>query len=62
MHELAITQGILAVAPAPPPPWIRIYGIVGRDFGFGEGLSLEVEAAARRLLGRLARLARRLPA
>lgn len=50
--ELGRTLGVL-------PERLVIYGIVGRAFDPGQGLSPEVERAAMQLIGRLYRIARR---
>ncbi|MCS6963289.1 hydrogenase maturation protease [Thermoflexus sp.] len=56
-HGIPIQEAIpLARALGDPPASITVYGIVGRDFGHGEGFTPEVEAGAHRLLRRLERL------
>jgi sulfhydrogenase subunit alpha len=56
-HGLDPVEAIaLARTLGPSPRRVVLYGIVGADFGFGEGLSPAVEAGARRLLRRLERL------
>jgi hydrogenase maturation protease len=61
-HGLDLVEAIaLARTLGPSPRRVILYGIIGADFGFGEGLSPAVEAGARRLLRRLERLIARLP-
>ncbi|MFN3929644.1 MAG: hydrogenase maturation protease [Thermoflexus sp.] len=53
-HGLALKEAIaLARMLGPSPSRLVIYGIAGRDFRCGEGLTPEVEAGARRLIRRL---------
>jgi hydrogenase maturation protease len=60
-HGLDLVEAIaLARTLGPSPRRVILYGIVGEDFGFGEGLSPAVEASARRLVHRLERLIARL--
>jgi hydrogenase maturation protease len=60
-HGLDLVEAIaLARTLGPSPRRVILYGIIGADFGFGDGLSPAVEAGARRLLRRLERLIARL--
>jgi hydrogenase maturation protease len=65
-HEFGLVQAVeTARALGLLPRSLRVVGIEGRDFGFGEGLSGPVGAAAARMLpelmsaGRAARMASR---
>ena len=56
-HGLGLAEAIeLGRALGMLPERLIVYGIVGADFSPGEGLSPEVERAARRLISRLRRL------
>ncbi len=60
-HALPLDEAMaLALLLKPAPSHIAVYGVVGRDFSCGEGLSAEVKASARRLLRRLERLTTRI--
>ncbi|HXF68777.1 MAG TPA: hydrogenase maturation protease [Thermoflexus sp.] len=56
-HGLALREAIaFARMLEPSPSRMVVYGIVGRDFRYGEGLTPDVEASARRLIRRLERM------
>ncbi len=59
-HGLGIVEAIeLGRALEMLPERLIIYGIAGRSFEHGEGLSPEVERAARKVIGRLHRVTMR---
>ncbi|WP_376791233.1 hydrogenase maturation protease [Thermoflexus sp.] len=56
-HGLALREAIIfARMLEASPSRMVVYGIVGRDFRYGEGLTPDVEASARRLIRRLERI------
>lgn len=59
-HGLTLREAIaFARMLEASPSRMVVYGIVGRDFRYGEGLTPDVEAGARRLIRRLERIIRR---